>query len=176
MAQRSAGIVLYRQPRAGPEVLLVHPGGPFWRSRDAGAWQIPKGLIAEGENAATAAWRETEEELGVTLRGAPEPLVTIRQAGGKIVEVFCLEQDIDATAIRSNTFEMEWPPRSGRRVAFPEVDAARWLSLDDAEAAILKSQAPLLAALRERLARRPGGPVDRLGKSPKSPPSGAPGA
>ncbi|MBV9843032.1 MAG: NUDIX domain-containing protein [Sphingomonadaceae bacterium] len=152
MAERSAGILLHRPGSAGREVLLVHPGGPFWRKRDAGAWQIPKGQIEPGETASAAAIRECEEELGVRLTGAPAPLATIRQAGGKWVEAFALEQDLDADAIRSITFTMEWPPRSGRMQSFPEVDAARWFGLADARAMMLPSQLPLLDALEERFA------------------------
>lgn len=152
MAKPSAGILLYRHRQGRPEVLLVHPGGPYWRRKDVGAWQIPKGVVEDDERPADAACRETEEELGVTLRGEPFPLLTIRQAGGKIVEAFALEQDIDLTKIASNTFDLEWPPRSGRIASFPEIDGARWLSLEQAEAAILPSQHPLLRALRDRLA------------------------
>lgn len=154
MPQRSAGILLYRRRGGRWEVLLVHPGGPFWRSKDAGAWQMPKGMIEGSESAFDAALREAGEELGVTLCGAPAPLATIRQAGGKIVEAFALEQDVDPDAVVSNTFEIEWPPGSGRHASFPEIDAARWLSLEEAETAMLKSQRPLLDALRGMLAER----------------------
>ena len=151
MPKRSAGILLYRWRDAGVQVLLVHPGGPFWRNKDVGAWQIPKGEIEPGEDSAAAAVREVGEELGVSVTATPSPLATVRQAGGKIVEAFLLEQDVDVGAIRSVTFEMEWPPRSGKRVAFPEVDAARWLTLEEADAVVLASQRPLLQAARERL-------------------------
>lgn len=150
--KRSAGILFFRRSAQGVEVLLIHPGGPYWSNKDVGSWQIPKGLIGPGESAVDAARRETEEELGIRLDGAPVPLATIRQAGGKVVEAFALEQDIDPDTIRSNTFELEWPPRSGRLVAFPEVDAARWLTLQEAETVVLKSQLPLVAALRSLLA------------------------
>lgn len=151
MAKRSAGILLYRWRDSGLQLLLVHPGGPFWRNKDVGAWQIPKGEIEPGEDPAAAAIREVAEELGVAITGTPSPLATVRQAGGKIVQAFLAEQDIDADAIRSVTFEMEWPPRSGKRAAFPEVDAARWITLEEADAIILASQRPLLDAARERL-------------------------
>jgi predicted NUDIX family NTP pyrophosphohydrolase len=108
-------------------------------------------LIDEHESAADAARRETQEELGLILHGAPQPLATIRQAGGKIVEAFVLEQDIDPSTIESNMFELEWPPRSGRHASFPEIDEARWLSLEAAEQAMLKSQKPLIDALRYHL-------------------------
>ena len=150
--KRSAGILLYRYTDRGLEVLLVRPGGPYWRGKDLGAWQIPKGLVGAGESAIVAARRETEEELGIRLEGTPAPFATIRQAGGKVVEAFALEQDIDPALIESNTFAMEWPPHSGRLSSFPEVDAARWWSMADAEQAMLKSQLPLLEALREHLA------------------------
>jgi predicted NUDIX family NTP pyrophosphohydrolase len=155
MPKRSAGILLYRWRDSSPQLLLVHPGGPFWRNKDAGAWQIPKGEIEPGEEPAAAAVREVAEELGVAMTGIPSPLATIRQAGGKIVEAFLAEQDIDADAIRSINFEMEWPPRSGKRAAFPEVDAARWVTWEEAEAIILASQRPLLDAARERLLGAP---------------------
>jgi predicted NUDIX family NTP pyrophosphohydrolase len=151
MTKRSAGILLYRDAGGRTQVLLVHPGGSYWRREEAGSWQIPKGEIGKGEEAAAAAWRETEEELGVKLRGDPVPLLSIRQAGGKVVEAFALEQDIDPRAIDSNTFELEWPPGSGQIAEFPEIDGARWLSWQEAEAAMLPSQLPLLTALRERL-------------------------
>jgi predicted NUDIX family NTP pyrophosphohydrolase len=149
--KRSAGMLLYRWRSSRLELLLVHPGGPFWRNKDVGAWQIPKGEIEPEEDPASAALREVAEELGVVVTGTPAPLTTIRQAGGKIVEAFLVEQDVDVDTIRSMTFEMEWPPRSGRRAAFPEVDAARWLGLEEAETVILPSQRPLLDAARQKL-------------------------
>ncbi|MCW3846005.1 NUDIX domain-containing protein [Sphingomonas sp. LB-2] len=147
MPQRSAGILLYRRGEAGIEVLLVHPGGPYWARKDAGAWQIPKGLIEDGEDALAAARRETEEELGIGLAGTPQPLARIRQSGGKTVEAFALEQDVDPEAVSSNQFEMEWPPGSGTLRSFPEIEAARWLTLDAARQAMLASQRPLIDAL-----------------------------
>ena len=152
MAERSAGILLHRPGPDGREVLLVHPGGPFWRKRDAGAWQIPKGQIEPGESAVSAAVRECEEELGLRLTRVPEPLATIRQAGGKWVEAFALEQDVDVAAVVSVTFALEWPPRSGRMQSFPEVDAARWFTVAAARLMMLTSQLPLLDALEVRLA------------------------
>ncbi len=146
----SAGILLYR--RSSPAtVLLVHPGGPFWRNKNAGAWQIPKGLIKPGEDLLGAAWRETEEELGIRLSGAPMPLGEIRQAGGKIVHAFALEQDLDTTKIKSNRFRLEWPPRRGRLVSFPEIDRACWLTFADARLVMLPSQQPLLDRLEAQL-------------------------
>ena len=152
MAKESAGILLYRTRDAALEVLLVHPGGPFWRKRDAGAWQIPKGGIEDGETAAAAALRECKEELGVALEGVPRPLARIRQTGGKWVEAFALEQDIDADAISSISFEVEGPPRSGTMQSFPEVDRAAWFALDEARTKILPSQASLLDSLVEMIA------------------------
>ena len=148
MTVRSAGILLYRRDRGLTEVLLVHPGGPFYRNKDAGVWQIPKGLIEADEDPAQAARRETEEELGVAITGTPWPLATIRQAGGKVVEAFALEQVVDTDVITSNMFEMEWPPRSGKRASFPEVDRAAWYGWDRAAAMMLVSQQPLLDALK----------------------------
>ena len=145
MAVTSAGILLHRRSET---VLLVHPGGPFFANKDAGAWSIPKGEIEPGEDPRTRALIEFGEETGTDL-GAPEltPLGEIRQKGGKVVIAFAVEGDLDAGAIVSNTFEMEWPPRSGRRATFPEVDRAAWLSLDEAREKINPAQAPLLDRL-----------------------------
>jgi predicted NUDIX family NTP pyrophosphohydrolase len=152
MTPRSAGVLLYRRVAGAVEVLLVHPGGPYWRNKDAGAWQIPKGAIEPGEDDAAAARREVEEELGVVLIGDLVPLAEIRQAGGKLVQGFAIEQDIDSEAIVSMTFELEWPPRSGLIRSFPEVDRARWFGLEEARAMMLVSQQPLLDALDQLLA------------------------
>jgi predicted NUDIX family NTP pyrophosphohydrolase len=147
----SAGILLYR--RAGPqlEVLLVHPGGPYWRGKDEGAWSIPKGEMAADEDAQDAARREFSEETGIALPGPLEPLGEIRQRGGKRVVAFAVAGDADALAIKSNSFEIEWPPRSGKLQAFPEIDRAEWLDLSIARAKILEGQRPLLDRLAERL-------------------------
>jgi predicted NUDIX family NTP pyrophosphohydrolase len=150
---RSAGILLFRQKDGGPEVLLIKPGGPFWRNKDAGAWMIPKGMVERGEAAAEAALREFEEETGTRLDAAPFPLASVRQAGGKIVEAFAAEGDLDPTAITSIDFEIEWPPKSGRRAQFPEAAEARWMRLAEARALMLPSQLPLLDALEEKLRR-----------------------
>lgn len=152
MAQLSAGILLYRSGIAALEVLLVHPGGPYWRHKQEGAWMIPKGLVEPGEDAAAAALREFDEELGVRPAGTPTPLCRIRQKGGKWVEAFALEGDLDPDRIVSNIFEVEWPPRSGQSRSFPEVDRAAWYSLDAARHWILPSQQPILDALEARLA------------------------
>jgi predicted NUDIX family NTP pyrophosphohydrolase len=148
MVQRSAGLLLYRVDDDGLAVLLVHPGGPFWRNRDAGAWQIPKGAIEPGETPLAAALRETAEELGRAFAGDAMSLGEIRQAGGKNVEAFALAADFDPEALVSNSFEIEWPPRSGRRQSFPEVDAARWFAIAEARAMMLPSQLPFLDRLQ----------------------------
>ena len=147
----SAGILLFRQQADRTEVLLIKPGGPFWRNKDAGAWMIPKGMVEPGEASVEAALREFEEETGTRLSLVPVPLATVKQAGGKLVEAFAVEGDLDATTIRSNEFEVEWPPRSGRRQRFPEAAEARWMSLAEAREMMLPSQLPLLDALEARL-------------------------
>ena len=147
----SAGVLLFRAGASGTEVLLIRPGGPYWRNKDAGAWMIPKGAVEPGEAPAEAALREFAEETGTPLASVPFPLATIRQAGGKIVHAFAVEGDLDSTAVTSNDFEMEWPPRSGRTERFPEVVEARWMSLAEARAMMLPSQLPLLDALDAKL-------------------------
>jgi predicted NUDIX family NTP pyrophosphohydrolase len=146
----SAGVLLYRRIRGALEVLLIHPGGPFWRNKNIGAWQLAKGGLEAGESPVEAARRETEEELGIVLTGTPEPLCQLRQAGGKLVDVFALEQDLDPSAIAGNRFELEWPPKSGRMQSFPEVDKAAWFTLDEARNMILESQLPMLEAIASR--------------------------
>ena len=147
----SAGILLFRQRGDDTEVLVIKPGGPFWRNKDAGAWMIPKGKVEHGEVAAEAALREFEEETGTRLTTVPFPLAVIRQAGGKIVEAFAVEGDLDPAAIRSNHFDLEWPPRSGKLEQFPEVEEARWMSLAEARTLMLPSQLPLIDALEAKL-------------------------
>lgn len=148
---RSAGILLFRRQRDAVEVLLIKPGGPFWRNKDAGAWMIPKGEIDPGETPAEAALREFAEETGTALDTVPFPLARIRQSGGKVVEAFAVEGKLDAAAIQSIEFELEWPPRSGRTMRFPEAEQARWMSLTEARAMMLASQLPLLDALEAKL-------------------------
>jgi predicted NUDIX family NTP pyrophosphohydrolase len=148
---RSAGVLLFRQRGGGTEVLLIKPGGPFWRNKQAGAWMIPKGVIEPGEVAAEAALREFEEETGTKLESVPFPLATIRQSGGKIVDGFAVEGDLDPATVRSNEVEIEWPPRSGKRELVPEVGEAKWMSLAEARALMLPSQLPLLDALEAKL-------------------------
>jgi predicted NUDIX family NTP pyrophosphohydrolase len=143
----SAGILMYR--RTGPrlEVLLVHPGGPFWRNKDEGAWSIPKGEMDEGEDAAVAARREFLEETGIAVTGPLEPLGDIRQRGGKRVTAFAVEGDLDVDAIKSNTFEIEWPPKRKKMQSFPEIDRAEWFDLPAAHIKIFVGQRPLLDRL-----------------------------
>lgn len=148
---RSAGVLLFRQREGRTEVLLIRPGGPFWRNKHTGAWMIPKGMVEAGEAPAEAALREFEEETGTRLTSIPVPLATVRQAGGKMVEAFAIEGDLDPAEIRSIEFEVEWPPKSGRMQSYPEVAEARWLSLAEARALMLPSQLPLLEALETKL-------------------------
>ena len=149
--QRSAGILLYRRRHTGVEVLLGHPGGPYWARKDAGAWSIPKGLIEAGESAEQTARREFREELGTELVGNLVPLPPLRQKGGKWVEAFAVQGTFDPAQLASNSFTLEWPRGSGRQQSFPEVDRVRWFSLAEAEARMLPSQMPLLASLRALL-------------------------
>jgi predicted NUDIX family NTP pyrophosphohydrolase len=150
--KRSAGVLAHRRRGAGLEVLLVHPGGPFWRSKDGGAWSIPKGEIDATEDPEAAALREFTEELGPAASiGALRPLGEIRQKGGKRVVAFAGEGDFDPTALASNTFEMEWPPRSGRMQSFPEVDRADWFDVGKAREKILSAQAELIDRLESIL-------------------------
>src|SRR5262249_36866375 len=153
-ASLSAGILMYRSRRGEPEVLLVHPGGPFWRNKDDGAWSIPKGLCKDGEDSLLAARREFEEETGRPVVGHFLPLGSFRQSGGKTVMAWAIEGDFDTAALRSNTFSIEWPPRSARQQAFPEVDRAQWFSPAEARSKLLRHQVPILEALLLRLRRQ----------------------
>jgi len=149
---RSAGILLYRIAGAEPEVLLVHPGGPFWAKKDLGAWSIPKGEYGDGEDARACALREFEEELGSPPPGEVlAELGEVTQRNRKVVTAWALEGDLDPEAIQSNTFTLEWPPRSGREQAFPEVDRAAWFTLAEAGERINPAQAAFLDRLAERL-------------------------
>lgn len=163
MPKRSAGILMFKQTDRGAEVLLVHPGGPFWRNRDSGAWSIPKGEYGEAEEAESAARREFWEETGVAAGATLHPLGTLRQPGGKVITAFALEGDFDTDALQSNSFEMEWPPRSGRTQTFPEVDRAGWFTVGEARKAILPGQAPFLAELLKLLGRLPLPPASPRG-------------
>jgi predicted NUDIX family NTP pyrophosphohydrolase len=153
--KRSAGILLYRLSGDEPEVLLVHPGGPFWANKDEGAWSIPKGEYLDGEDAQAAARREFAEETGGELApGELAELGSVKQKSGKQVTAWAVEGDLDPATVKSNTFEMEWPPRSGTRQAFPEVDRAEWFDLDTARAKLNPAQTAFVDRLVERL---PGG-------------------
>ncbi len=152
MTLRSAGILLYRLRDGRPEVLLAHPGGPYWAGRDNGAWSIPKGLYEEGESPLDAARREFAEETGVTVDGSFTDLGERRMPSGKHVRIFALEGDADPATMHSNTFRMEWPPHSGRQQEFPEVDAWAWFDLDTARRKIHKGQRPFLDELEKILA------------------------
>jgi predicted NUDIX family NTP pyrophosphohydrolase len=146
-SRKSAGVLLYRRRGRNLEVLLVHPGGPYWAKKDAGAWSIPKGEITDGEDALDAARREFLEETGVTLQGEFVPLRALRQPSGKTIQAWALEGDADADAMRSNLFSMEWPPRSGQMQEFPEADRAAWLPLDAARGKLIAGQRPFLDEL-----------------------------
>jgi predicted NUDIX family NTP pyrophosphohydrolase len=144
----SAGLLLYRAAPAGLQVLLVHPGGPFFRNKDEGAWSIPKGEVAPGEdNFLATARREFKEELGIRPVGHFLPLTPVKQKGGKTVHAWAFEGDCDVTRVKSNTFSMEWPPRSGRRVEFPEIDRAEFFDVDTARRKINPAQAALVEEL-----------------------------
>lgn len=154
MVKRSAGILIYRFGTAGvPEVLLAHPGGPFWARKDIGAWSIPKGNVEPGEDDLAAARREVHEEIGTRLDGPFQWLGEFRQPGGKIVVAWAAQADIDAESVVSNDFEMQWPPKSGLIQRFPEVDRAAWYDLTNAEEKILIGQRPILAALKPLLSQ-----------------------
>jgi predicted NUDIX family NTP pyrophosphohydrolase len=143
--KKSAGILMYRRTGSSSiEVFLIHPGGPFWSKKDAGAWSIPKGEINEGEDPLAAARREFGEETGFDPGENFIELEPIKQKGGKLVSAWAVEGSIDANAIKSNTFSMEWPPRSGRQTEFPEVDKAAWFSPDEARAKINPAQAAFI--------------------------------
>lgn len=151
MPEISAGIMLYRRGAVGPEVLLVHPGGPFWARKDEAAWSIPKGLADPGEALEAAARREFAEEVGAVPEGEPVLLGEFKVSSGKLLAVFALEGDFDPKALISNSFEMQWPPRSGRRQSFPEVDRAGWFGLSEARVKLHLGQRPLVEALAARL-------------------------
>ncbi len=152
MPKRSAGLLMYRYRDEALEVFLVHPGGPFWARKDLGAWSIPKGEYRIDEDPLEAAQREFFEETGLTAAGPFRKLAEIRQKGGKYVQAFALQGDADPAALKSNTFTMEWPPRSGQQQEFPEADRAGWFGIEEARGKILASQQPLLDQLEELLA------------------------
>jgi predicted NUDIX family NTP pyrophosphohydrolase len=154
MSRKSAGILLYRYSGNRVEVFLVHAGGPFWKNRDEGAWSIPKGEF-RGEDPRKAALREFREETGKTLREASlTPLSPVRQKSGKTVLAYAVRKDLDPSTVRSNPFQIEWPPGSGKRRYFPEIDRSGWFSLEEAKAKMIAGQERLLSALRSLLEKR----------------------
>ena len=150
-ATQSAGILVYRQRDGVVEVFLVHPGGPLWKNKDLGAWGIPKGVFDSAESPLDAARREFEEETGSTIDGTFVALKPRRLKSGKVLHAFAVEGNVDAAALRSNTFSLEWPPRSGRYRSFPEIDRGAWFALDEAHIRIGEGQRPLLAELESLL-------------------------
>ena len=148
MAKHSAGLVVYRKRTGGVEVLLVHPGGPFWKNKDDGAWSIPKGEFTEGENPLAVARREFQEEIGQPIDGDFAALAPIKQRSGKTVHAWSIETDVDVSQTHSNTFTIEWPPRSGKHQDFPEVDRVEWFPLDTAMKKINAAQQELLQQLQ----------------------------
>ena len=151
MPKKSAGLLLFRQRSGHLEVLLVHPGGPFWKNKDEGAWSIPKGELADGEDPLAAARREFEEETGFRADGEAIALRPLKQAGGKTVHSWAVRGDLDPDRIRSNPFSLEWPPKSGRTQEFPEVDRAEWFSLAQARRKILPGQREFIGRLLARI-------------------------
>jgi predicted NUDIX family NTP pyrophosphohydrolase len=151
----SAGILLYRVRDHAVEVFLVHPGGPYWARKDDGAWSIPKGETEDGADLLATAYTEFHEETGSPLHGQPVPLAPLKQPGGKVVHAWAVQGDIDATSIRSNTFAIEWPPRSGKTREFPEVDRAGWFDLATAQQKLLAGQRGFLDQLLDHLEKRP---------------------
>jgi predicted NUDIX family NTP pyrophosphohydrolase len=150
-AKQSAGLLLYRRGDEGLELLLAHPGGPFWAKKDLGAWSIPKGEFLEDEPPLSAARREFAEEIGTRVEGEALALTPLKQSSRKVVHAFAVEHDLNVDRIASNTFEMEWPPRSGKTQAFPEVDRAAWFNLAAARERIQPGQLPILEELVRRL-------------------------
>jgi predicted NUDIX family NTP pyrophosphohydrolase len=151
MPRKSAGILLYRFQKNGVEVFLVHPGGPFWANKDEGSWSVPKGEYNDDEDALKAAQREFQEETGLSIQGNFIELGEVRQPSGKRVMVWALENDQKVENIRSNTFQLEWPPKSGKMQEFPEVDRGGWFSIPEARQKILKGQFPFLDKLEEKI-------------------------
>ena len=151
MPKRSAGLLMYRHSGGRVEVLLVHPGGPFWAKKDTGAWSIPKGEYDEGDDAFAAGLREFQEETGLVAHGPFLPLAPVKQQGGKTVQAWAFAGDCQPESLKSSTFSLEWPPRSGRRQEFPEVDRADWFSLEEAKRKIVPGQAPLLDELAAKV-------------------------
>ena len=153
MAKQSAGLLVYRHGKAGVEVLLAHPGGPFWAKKDEGAWSIPKGEFLEDEQPLAAARREFAEEIGTPIEGEFLALTPLKQPSHKVIHAFAVAGDLDVARVHSNLFEMEWPPKSGKMQSFPEVDRAAWFDLDEARQRIQKGQVPILDEFEAMLAR-----------------------
>lgn len=151
MQKRSAGILLYRFHANTLQVLLVHPGGPFWQKKDAGAWSIPKGEFEEDEDSLAAAKREMEEETGIKVSGNFIELTPVKQKSGKIIYIWALLKDTDVAEIKSNSFEMEWPPKSGKKKEFPEIDKAAWFNIDEAKKKIIEGQVPFITELEQKI-------------------------
>ena len=156
MAKQSAGLLMYRVRAGKTEVLLVHPGGPFFRKKDLGAWSIPKGEIEDEEDILVTAQREFREEIGVDTTGPFTPLSPVKQKGGKIVHAWFFQGDCDPSSVKSNTFTLEWPPRSGRQMEFPEIDRAAFFDLETARDKINSAQARLIDEMEELLENRSG--------------------
>ena len=152
MAKLSAGLLLYRRLESNVQVFLVHPGGPFWAKKDEGAWSLPKGEYAAGEDPLSAARREFTEETSFSMEGEFIPLGELKQPGGKTITAWAIEGDLDPSRLRSNTFTLEWPPKSGRTQEFPEVDRGDWFSLPEAKRMILKGQVDFVDRLASALA------------------------
>lgn len=151
MPKKSAGILFYRLTDGFTEVLLVHPGGPFWVNKDIGAWSVPKGEFEPGEEPLAAAIREVKEELGIEVSGDFLELAPAKQKSGKIIYTWALQRDVDVSNITSNTFELEWPPKSGKMIQVPEVDRAGWFNMQEARDKIIPGQVPVLESLADKL-------------------------
>jgi predicted NUDIX family NTP pyrophosphohydrolase len=149
--RRSAALLVYKHAPDGIQVFLVHPGGPFWAKKDLGAWSIPKGEFDDSEDGLAAARREFREEVGQEIDGDFIVLTPVKQRGGKMVHAWAIEGEVDEAAVKSNEFEMEWPPRSGRKAQFPEIDQGRWFPIAEAKRRILTGQAPILDELAARV-------------------------
>lgn len=151
---KSAGLLLYRRSAENTEYFLVHPGGPFWKNKDIGAWSVPKGEFEEGEDPLKAAQREFEEETGISVTGKFIELKPVKQKSGKLVYAWACESDFDHTIIRSNTFPLEWPPRSGKYIDIPEVDKGGWFNYEAAKEKLIPGQVPILDELNELLSKK----------------------
>jgi predicted NUDIX family NTP pyrophosphohydrolase len=169
MAPQSAGILLFRRTTGIVQFLLAHPGGPFWSKKDEGSWSIPKGLYQEHETAIDAARRELQEEIGLTITGDLVELGKFKQPSGKMISAWAAESDFDVAELRSNSFSLEWPPKSGRQMEFPEVDRAGWFSITEAAAKITKGQLPILMRLATELGLDVSAASKASSERPRSP-------